>query len=311
APAVADPAVHVIASGGPVTAYLGDRWLAGTTDQGWEVSGPTADPATSHVITGVGDSALIETAPTPEAQAGETEASDRPPVPRPATLRVAVPGVEPAVIQLRALTDEGTVDLPTDVRLLPGEEGADIELTDLPAGTSALAVDSDEPVVVALQLRSAESSEGRADIAWVPSTHPIEGLAGTVLPQTGDDSTAIAYRLEVASPLGAQVRVHRVSDDGEVLDTLLDVPAGTGAHLDLSLAEAVWVEVQDGQAFAAVSAHSVVAVSDEDPTSASRTGEQSDQDNAAEVDEVTLISVLPLNDLPRYRSLVDLVPRYP
>lgn len=283
APGAVAPAVQVSATGGPVTAYLGDRWLEGTTDLGWELSGPTGDPATTHVLAGV---RATEAAPT--------------------VLRVAVPGAESAVVQLRALTDEGSVDLPTDVTLLPGEQSTDIEIDDLPSGTSGLVVDSDEPVVVSAQLSTSASTQGRMDIAWAPSSSPIEGLAGTVLPQPGDEeSPAVGYRLHVVSPEGAAVTVYRTGPDGEVSSDELEVAPGAATQLALSAADGVWVEAEEGQAYAAVTAGSVVSVVDEDPTADAADRADADADD----DEVSMIAVLALSDLPRYRSLVDVVPQ--
>lgn len=296
-PGVAAPAVHVVATGGPVTAYLGDRWLEGTADQGWELSVPTQEPASSHVIP-----AVIASEPNEEA------ASEA----KPATLRVAVPGAESAVLQLQALTDRGPVDLPTDITVLPAEQVTDVELDDLPTGTHALAVDSDEPVVLSLQLSSSASNEGRSDIAWVPATEPIAGIAGTALPQPqGAEATEIGYRLHVASTDGAAVTVHRLGADGEVTSSDVAVPAGVATQTDLALDQGVWVEAKDGQVYAAVSARSQALVSDQDPTASSRTDQQGQDAESPSVDEVALIAVLPLHDAPRYRSLIDLVPQVP
>src|SRR5699024_2841275 len=106
APGEAQPVVHVTTTGGPVVAALGDRWLEGTIDRGAEVTTPAAPPATSLVIPAV-------PAPRPETADG-------------ATVRVAAPGQEAAVVQLRALTADGPVRLEQGVNTV--EPGAVLDV---------------------------------------------------------------------------------------------------------------------------------------------------------------------------------------
>ncbi|MGB3687413.1 MAG: DUF5719 family protein [Ornithinimicrobium sp.] len=311
APSVQAPAVQVEATGGPVTAYLGDRWLSGTTDQGWDLSGATTDPATSHLLAGVFN-----------AQEGSADEAEQDAAPSPITLRVVVPGPDQAVVQIQALTDQGPVELPTDVALLPGQQSTDIEIKDLPDGTSALAVDSDEPALVSAQLSTSPSEKGRADIAWVTSAAPIDGLAGTPLPQaTEAEAPQVAYRLHVAAPLGGRAQVFTVGAGGEVSTSKIDAPPGTATEVELADAQAVWIQAQQGQIFAAVSAGGLIQVSDADPTAQARSEQQAEDAeptgadrasaNDVSVDDVSVIAVLALTDLQRYRSLVDLVPQRP
>ncbi len=310
-PSVHAPAVQVEATGGPVTAYLSDRWLTGTTDQGWDLSAATADPGTSHVLAGVFD-----------AQELTADEADQDAAPAPVTLRIVVPGPDPAVVQVQALTGEGPVDLPTDVTLLPGLQSTDIEIENLPDGTSALAINSDEPSLISALLRTSHSEEGRADIAWVTSAAPIDGLAGTALPQAADDEAPqVAYRLHVAAPFGGRAQVFAVGADGEVSTSEIDASVGAASEMELGDAQVVWIQPQQGKIFAAVSARSLVQVSDADPTAQSRVTEQAEDaqpapvntvtGNDVPVDEVSVIAVLALTDLQRYRSLVGLVPQRP
>lgn len=299
APGVETPAVLVQTTGGPVTAYLGDRWLKGTADQGWDLSAPAANPATSHILPGI------------LAPQGAGSEQDPESAPSPVIVRVAVPGSAPAVVSVQGLTDQGAVDLPTDVALVPGQQSTDIEIADLPDGTSALRVDSDEPVVAAAQLSTSPSAQGRQDIAWSPAASPLGGVAGAPLPQLGDDAPELTYRLHLVAPAGGRATVYTLSIDDEIASTDLDLSVDAPTEVLLADARAVWVETTAGEVYGSVSAQGVVPVSDEDPTAGSPTATADDDEASPEVDDVPVLAVLPLVDLPRYRSLIDLVPQRP
>ena len=53
APDEASPAVHVIATGGVVSAVLSDQWIDGATARGIDDSTPAAAPATTQVVAGL------------------------------------------------------------------------------------------------------------------------------------------------------------------------------------------------------------------------------------------------------------------
>lgn len=164
APSEPAPAVHVTTVGGPVVVALADRWLEGTLDRGMEVTVPTA-PGTSLVVPAV---------PVPgEPDAGGTR------------LRVAVPGEEEAIVQVRALTPEGPARVENDLVTVAAGSVVDLDLGALPAGAQALEVTADVPVVAALEVARRTSADGPSDMLWVPATAPVDQLAGAVLPSAG------------------------------------------------------------------------------------------------------------------------------
>lgn len=230
APGAVAPAVRVSTEGGPVAAFLGDRWLSGSTDRGLELTTPAAAPATRQVVPGV------------VVAAGEG-ADTR--------LRVAVPGADQAVVQVRALTLQGRARLQQDVTLVRGGSTQDIQLGDLPPGRFALQVTSDVPVVVAAAMRTAPGPDGATGLGWAPATMPLTGLAGLPLPES--EAPGQLATLHLASPDSAQAEVTVVSADGSVRTERVALAAGgAAAEVDLGEADSVWVRAVSGQVHAAV-----------------------------------------------------------
>lgn len=230
APGEPAPVVHVTSTGGPVVAALGDRWLEGTLDRGMELSTPVAPPSTSLVVPAV---------PVPD----EPEAGH-------ATLRVAVPGDVQAIVQVRALTADGPARVENDVTVVRGGAVADIDLSGVPAGTHGLEVTSDEPVVAALQVERRPAEEGPSDMAWVPASGAVTGLAGAPLPQHPevDDASYVS----LASTEGARAEVITLDAAGELSTAEVEVPAAGAVRRDVSGRAAVWVRPVQGELHAAL-----------------------------------------------------------
>lgn len=229
APGEARPVLHVTSTGGSIVAALGDRWLEGTIDRGTELTTPTAPPALQQVI--------------PAVPAGGGDADS-------AFVRIAAPGQEDAVVQLRALTPEGPVRVANAVASAEAGAVVDVDVSDLPAGTHAIEVTADTPVVAAAQVDRRLEEGGASDLAWVPAVEPSSGLVGAALAQVGD--VAPERELSIASQEGAQVEV--VAVVGGVPETQqVEVPAAgsVGVGLDPST-ESVWVRVLSGEAASAV-----------------------------------------------------------
>jgi hypothetical protein len=117
--------VQVNAQGGEVAAVLSDTWLDGVIPRGGDDVVPVAAPASEQVIAGVSIVGL-------------------------ATLRVAVPGDNEAVVESRVLTPTGPRALPSGgVTRVAGHSTKDIDLGSLPPGAYAVQVRADVPVVAA------------------------------------------------------------------------------------------------------------------------------------------------------------------
>lgn len=275
-PGVAAPGVQVTTSGGPVAAFLGETWLEGSTDRGTELTSPVSAPATSVVLPGV------------RVDGGEGAG---------VLLRVAVPGDEQAVAQVRALTAEGPVPVAQEVTLVPDGGSQDIALDDLAPGAYALEVSSDVPVVAAALSRSPVGeakdaatrleSGGRAgpggasDVAWAGSTDPVAGLAGTVLPDLPGPPLEAA--LHLVAGRAQTVGVALVAPDGTVRRQEVTVAADSTAVVAAGAARSVWVLPTDDDLRAAVTL--------------GRTDPEGD-----------LRTTLPLRSLPLTRSLTTVLP---
>lgn len=223
------PAVRVSTADGPIAAFLADRWLQGSTDRGLELTTPTAPPATRQVIPGVMRAVGSDT---------------------PTRVRVAVPGAEQAVVQIRALTRQGPVRLQQDVTLVPGGRTQDIEVSDLPPGLHGLEVSSDVDVVVAASAQTEPGAAG-AGLAWSPATPPLHGLAGLVLDEPSPEQTDRVLQLAAVQPAAAEVVV--VDDDGSVRRRRIELTGQETSEVEFAQSSRdVWVRPLDGQVHAAV-----------------------------------------------------------
>jgi len=293
APGVASPVVEVTSTPGPVSAFLGDRWLEGSTDAGIQLNAPVADPATTHVLAGLPDLS----APGSPGDAGSTGDGES------VSVRAAVPGGEGAVVDVRALTSDGPMRLRTDVAVLEGGTAQDISVGGLPRDSYALEVTSDRPIVAAAQMRSAENAAGARDLAWAPALPALGALGGTPLPQPGPDG-GVGYSLHLASPRGGEAQVLITDTRGEVDSVTLDVPGGHSVVRDLEGAVAVWVVPESGELYASVSAQSRLRPS---PSADDVSGDQAQ----TRAEPVSLLSVLAVPDLPLTRPVLGLVPEVP
>lgn len=220
--------VHVTTEAGSVAAFLGDRWLDGSADRGLELTTPTAPPATDQLVP-----AVVRT------EQGRAQ------------LRVAVPGPDQAIVQVRALTPDGLVRVQQEVTLVPGGRSQDIEITDLPPGRYALEVTSDVEVVAAGSTQSAAGATGARGLAWSPATRPLQGVAGLALPAPGPRRPEAV--LQLVSRRHASAQVVTVDDAGTARSERVEMPGGK--TVELALAEStggVWVRPLTGPVHAAV-----------------------------------------------------------
>lgn len=216
APAAAAPVVHVSARGGAVVAALDDAWLDGSIPAGLESTTPAA-PGTTVVV--------------PIADLGQA-----------GVLRLAVPGDAPAVASIRMLSPTGPSPLADGVRTLAARTTVDIPLSGLPAGSHALEVTADVPVVAAVMSQArAEGAPG--DIAWTPATPPVTGVSGIPLPAVGDGAVR-QLALVGAGSTAAAVVVLRTASGEERREVGVDPDRLT--LVDLGAASSVWVKKSEG-----------------------------------------------------------------
>jgi len=234
------PAVHVRSDGGGVQATLTDTWVDGSTALGAETTAAAAAPATVQVVPGV----VVD--PTGSS-----------------SVRVAVPGDQDAVVRVSVLNREGLVPWTGEsVLSVPAGSVAELPLTGLGAGTYALALRSDVPVVASAFVRI---GNGRVpgEIAWSPAASGIDSVGGAALApvrsvdrtlqlvSTGGNSTAEVITVIDGTPrtrqldlLGDRVAsvpldgatsvwVRRVTGSGELRGTVIS-STGTGATRMLS-----------------------------------------------------------------------------
>lgn len=288
APAEAAPVVHVVSTGGPISAYLGDRALDGITEVGWESTAPVASPARSHVI------------PSIVIPKGTQDA---------ANVRVAVTGPDPAVVEVTAWGPNGAATLAQSVAVVPGQRSADISVSDLAAGTYALRVTSDEDIVASASVSSQPDASGRRDFSWAASAPAILTLAGSALPQP-QQGIGVNYALDLLAPQGGSATVFTLNEEGVVTSRDVDLEpqmVNTSALPDVT---GVWVVPGGEEVFASVRGQSAVTPTSDEaaatgapPTAAPAT------DDAGVAGSVT--SVLALSNLDLVRPVAAIAPVLP
>jgi len=221
------PVVQVNAQGGEVAAVLNDTWLDGVIPRGGDDAMPVATPAREQVMAGV-------------SIAGA------------ATVRIAVPGDNEAVVQTRVLTAAGPKALPVGgVTRVPGHSTKDIDLSSMPPGAYAVQVQADVPVIAAAMVERRGAVGAPSDLAWSSSSAPIGTVAGMALPGPAD--TGLSEQLELAATKDpSSVRVTTVGADGQAVTKEVAVGADSVSSLPLDGATSVWVTPVTGTVRAAV-----------------------------------------------------------
>jgi hypothetical protein len=220
APSVTSPVVHVSTSGGAVAATLHDARLHGTTAWGTDDVAAGAAPSRTVLVPGV-------------AVAGA------------ALVRIAVPGTDEAVAQVRLLGPDGEVVAPENgVVRVPGGSTRDLDLSELPAGVYGVEVSADVPVVAGAMVERRRDAAGVADLAWLSSTRALDdtehvlGMAGATAGQQ-----ALTATLAFTAPAGdASVQLA----SGTAALTPVRVPAGTTTVVTIPADQATFVRVAPG-----------------------------------------------------------------
>lgn len=213
----ASPTVHVTVRGGTVVPALADTWLDGSVPAGAETTTAAAAPAIRQLVP-VADL----------AQAG--------------VLRVAVPGDTEAVVNARLVSTSGAAPLPGGgVQRIAGGSSVDIPLADVPAGTYAVEINADLPVVTAV-FSAARAASEPGDFAWTPASATLGPLFGLPLPELGAGTRQLAL---VSSGADATVTVTTRGQTVTAKDVSL--PADTLVLVDLTGAQSVWVATGEGR----------------------------------------------------------------
>ena len=222
------PVVHVSTQGGEVAAVLSDTWLDGVIPRGGDDAVPVAPPAREQVIAGVA-------------------------IDGPATLRLAVPGDNEAVVESRVLTPTGPKALPADgVTRVAGHSTKDIDLGSLPPDAYAVQVRADVPVIAAAMVERRPAAAGApSDLAWSGASAPIRTLAGMAL--HGPVEEGLIERLDLAATKSlASVLVTTVGADGQATTKEVAIGADSVVSLPVVGATSVWVTPHAGLVRAAV-----------------------------------------------------------
>lgn len=223
APQDAAPMVHVVATGGQISAVLEDGWIEGTTSRGRDDATTSEPPSTLQVV----PIAVLSGA---------------------GRVRIAVPGDGEAVVQLAVLTPEGPTPLPADsVVRVPARTTRDVTLNGIPAGAYAVQVRADRPVVSAV-LVERRAAGVPSDLAWIGSAAPLGALGGTPLP-AGTRSTLVV----TGAATSWSATVHVIGATGAPSSQRVSGAADAAVAVDLGDASAVWVAPESGQVRAGVS----------------------------------------------------------
>lgn len=218
---LAQPAVHVTASGGGIAASLTDVDMAGETTRGESTSTPV-------------------TSSSRELRIPAVTATDADPV-----VRVAVPGTSDAIVRVRATSADGEVVV-DEVRTVRAGRVAAMALTGLAKGSYAVRVTADEPVSAAALSRTADS--GTADLDWASAVPAISGFGSVALPSSVPDRSSTLTLLATRS---TSVRVW-TRTDGDVTQRTVRVSADRPVSTSVGQASAVWVDPGQDSVYAAV-----------------------------------------------------------
>ena len=174
------PVLHVVASGGEVAAVLDDTWLDGVVPRGGDDAAPAADPSREQVVPAV----RVDGA---------------------ASVRIAVPGADEAVVQTRVLTAGGPRPVPRDavVRVAGQQQPRHRPERRCPVAAYAVQVRADVPVVAAAMVERRAKPKGPSDLAWSSSTPAITRLAGVVLRNPGTKGIAAGLDLAATGRAGS------------------------------------------------------------------------------------------------------------
>lgn len=218
APNLVSPVVHVTSTGGAIAASLEQSTIVGLAPAGIELTGATANPATTQVIAGF----VVPQSGGVEAVEDHAEGDDHPAV------RLYAPGDAPVDVSIGVVPETGSGGSTIQATLEPGR-ALDVPLGVLDAGTYTVRVEADAPVVAAARA-SVGGTEGQtdasapSDFAWTVATAPLLASAVVAVPP---GPSAI---LHLVNPSGADAEVRLTVDGAE---RTVGVPAAGATSVPL------------------------------------------------------------------------------
>ncbi|MGL4173735.1 MAG: DUF5719 family protein [Actinomycetota bacterium] len=222
APRVTAPVLRVRSTGAPITATLHDTWLEGTTPRGSDGVTPAAPPARQATIPGV-------------SVAGKGAGAT--------TVRLAVPGSQAAVVQLKMWGAKGPTALPGGgIVRVPGGTTAEFDLSDVPPGYYGIGVSSDTPVVAGAIVERRRGPNAPGEFAWTAAAPALDGPAG--LPSWSARFGSADLVLTAPGPRQALITVASPDASGETRLSKVTIPAATTIFIPLTSERSLWVTTQ-------------------------------------------------------------------
>lgn len=223
APGVVSPVVHVVSTGGQVTANLQESIVRTLAPGGVDVIGATTRASTFSVIPGV----VVANHDSVEAAGGLDGYQDTAGV-----LRILVPGTGTTEVTVVAIPEDGATEPSTSTLSVEGGIVTDIPLGDFADGAVTLTVKSDKPAVVAARTSTvtlagdpatavdsqAEPVVTATDLAWFVAAPE---LASTALVSVAEGPNPTLHLVNT-STTDAVVTI--AASQGA--DTTVTVPAG-------------------------------------------------------------------------------------
>ncbi|WP_125610622.1 DUF5719 family protein [Specibacter cremeus] len=199
APDQASLSVHVKSSGGPVTATIQQSVLRGLTPGGVDFLQPGAAPSATAVVTGV---RVADPAAAAKAYGQDDYAAP--------ALTVTVPGASDAVVSVKVYGANGQQAL-ANGGVLTAKAGSvtELPLTGLPAGTYALALESDSSITASVRVVNTAKPGEPMDFAVVPATNRIGDGGLVMLPK--DTASTLTFGVAAGQ---AVVSLVPVTDTG-------------------------------------------------------------------------------------------------
>jgi hypothetical protein len=171
APSVASPVIHVQSTGGQVLASLQQSYEQGIDPRGAEITGATASPSRTQVISGMTISSLDA---VKSAQSGEGYGTDLPAV------RVLVPGEQDATVTVGAVGESGTDSGNSYSAEVKAGVVTEIPLDGLKDGNFTVTVNSSVPIVAAA--RTSVNNDDKRDFAWFVASQPLGSTSLAAIP---------------------------------------------------------------------------------------------------------------------------------
>lgn len=193
-------AVHVVASGGSLGAWLQTRTMRGLVPGGVELIGPSVDPAKFLTIPGI---YLRGVADATKLMQSSSAYSDLTPM-----LRVTSTSSEPTTVTAQILGTNANTYGTVIQQVVAPNSTLDIPITGLANGDYVAFIDSSEPVRAAL--RFSRTKVKQTDFAWAPAVAPLAQKVIFTAPAGAISKLAIANPGKETAVVNLGTRVIKV-----------------------------------------------------------------------------------------------------